>query len=52
VTRSDCGWRSGKSLSRFFTGPLRPKRRILGQEFAGEVEADVLFLEQLIETGN
>jgi NADPH:quinone reductase-like Zn-dependent oxidoreductase len=39
VTRSDCGWRSGKSVSRLFTGPRRPKRRILGQELAGEVEA-------------
>jgi NADPH:quinone reductase-like Zn-dependent oxidoreductase len=39
VTRSDCGWRSGESLSRFFTGPRRPRRRILGQELAGEVEA-------------
>jgi NADPH:quinone reductase-like Zn-dependent oxidoreductase len=39
VTRSDCGWRSGKPLiSRFFTGLRRPKRRILGTEFAGEVE--------------
>jgi NADPH:quinone reductase-like Zn-dependent oxidoreductase len=40
VTRSDCGWRSGKPfISRFFTGLRRPKRRILGTEFAGEVEA-------------
>jgi NADPH:quinone reductase-like Zn-dependent oxidoreductase len=38
VTRSDCAHRSGKSISRYFTGPLRPKRRILGQELAGEVE--------------
>jgi len=38
VTRADCGQRSGKSISRYFTGPLRPRRRILGQEFAGEVE--------------
>jgi NADPH:quinone reductase-like Zn-dependent oxidoreductase len=39
VTRSDCGWRSGKPFpSRFFTGLRRPKRRILGTEFAGEVE--------------
>lgn len=39
VTRSDCGWRSGKPfISRFFTGLRRPKRRILGTEFAGEVE--------------
>jgi NADPH:quinone reductase-like Zn-dependent oxidoreductase len=38
VTRSDCGFRSGKPFfSRFFTGVRRPKRRILGTEFAGEV---------------
>jgi NADPH:quinone reductase-like Zn-dependent oxidoreductase len=38
VTRSDCGWRSGKPfISRFVTGLRRPKRRILGTEFAGEV---------------
>ena len=40
VTRSDCGWRSGKPFfSRFFTGLRRPNRRIIGTEFAGEVEA-------------
>jgi NADPH:quinone reductase-like Zn-dependent oxidoreductase len=40
VTRSDCGWRSGDPfISRFFTGLPRPKRRILGQELAGELEA-------------
>jgi NADPH:quinone reductase-like Zn-dependent oxidoreductase len=40
VTRSDAAWRSGKPFfSRFFTGVRRPKRRILGTEFAGEVEA-------------
>jgi NADPH:quinone reductase-like Zn-dependent oxidoreductase len=40
VNRSDCGWRSGEPfLSRFFTGLRRPKRRILGSELAGEVEA-------------
>jgi NADPH:quinone reductase-like Zn-dependent oxidoreductase len=40
VNRSDCGWRSGKPfISRFFTGVRRPKRRILGGELAGEVEA-------------
>jgi len=39
VTRSDCGWRSAKPfISRFFTGVTRPKRRILGTEFSGEVE--------------
>jgi len=40
VTRTDCGLRSAKPfISRFVTGLRRPKRRILGMEFAGEVEA-------------
>jgi NADPH:quinone reductase-like Zn-dependent oxidoreductase len=40
VTRTDCGLRSAKPfISRFITGLRRPKRRILGMEFAGEVEA-------------
>ena len=40
VTRSDCGWRSGEPfVSRLFTGIRRPRRRILGTELAGEVEA-------------
>jgi NADPH:quinone reductase-like Zn-dependent oxidoreductase len=40
VTRSDAAWRSGKPFfSRLFTGLSRPKRRILGTELAGEVEA-------------
>ena len=40
VNRSDCGWRSAKPfISRYFTGIRRPKRRILGSELAGEVEA-------------
>lgn len=38
VTRSDAAWRAAKPFfSRFFTGLRRPKRRILGTEFAGEV---------------
>jgi NADPH:quinone reductase-like Zn-dependent oxidoreductase len=38
VTRSDCGWRGAKPfLTRLFTGLRRPKRRILGTEFAGEI---------------
>ncbi|MDP8910767.1 MAG: alcohol dehydrogenase catalytic domain-containing protein, partial [Actinomycetota bacterium] len=38
VTRSDAAWRGGKPFfSRFFTGVRRPKRRVLGTEFAGEV---------------
>lgn len=40
VTRSDCGWRSGKPfVSRFFTGVRAPSKRILGTEFSGEVAA-------------
>jgi len=40
VTRTDCGLRSAEYfVSRFFTGLLRPKRKILGMELAGEVEA-------------
>jgi len=40
VNRSDCGLRSAEYfITRFFTGLLRPKRRILGSELAGEVEA-------------
>ena len=40
VNRSDCGLRSAEFfISRFFTGLLRPKQKILGTELAGEVEA-------------
>ena len=40
VTRTDCGFRAAEPFfSRVFTGLLRPKRRIRGLEFAGEVEA-------------
>jgi NADPH:quinone reductase-like Zn-dependent oxidoreductase len=42
VTRSDCGLRSAEYfISRFFTGIFRPKpvRRVLGTEFAGEVDS-------------
>jgi NADPH:quinone reductase-like Zn-dependent oxidoreductase len=42
VNRTDCGYRAAKPfILRFFTGlrKPRPKRRILGTEFAGEVEA-------------
>lgn len=40
VNRSDCGLRKAEPfIVRFFTGLLRPKRNILGSEFAGEVEA-------------
>jgi NADPH:quinone reductase-like Zn-dependent oxidoreductase len=40
VTRPDAHLRGGKPfISRFFRGMRRPKRKILGHEFAGEVEA-------------
>ena len=40
VTRTDCHIRAAKPfLWRFFAGFLRPKRKILGLELAGEVEA-------------
>ena len=40
VTRTDTGLRSAEYfISRFVTGLLRPKRRILGTELAGEVDA-------------
>jgi NADPH:quinone reductase-like Zn-dependent oxidoreductase len=39
VNRTDCGWRSGSPFFvRSFTGVRHPKWRILGMEFAGEVE--------------
>jgi NADPH:quinone reductase-like Zn-dependent oxidoreductase len=40
VNRTDVGLRSAEYfISRFFTGLLRPKRKIPGTELAGEVEA-------------
>jgi NADPH:quinone reductase-like Zn-dependent oxidoreductase len=40
VNRTDTGLRSAEYfISRFITGLLRPKRKILGSELAGEVEA-------------
>jgi NADPH:quinone reductase-like Zn-dependent oxidoreductase len=40
VTRTDCGLRSAKPFfARFITGLRRPKRKILGMELAGDVEA-------------
>ncbi len=40
VNRTDTGLRSAEFLvSRFFTGLLKPRRRILGLELAGDVEA-------------
>jgi NADPH:quinone reductase-like Zn-dependent oxidoreductase len=40
VNRTDCGFRRGKPFFiRVFTGLVRPRVRILGNEFAGQVEA-------------
>lgn len=40
VNRTDCGFRSAKYfITRLFSGLLRPKNQILGNEFAGEIEA-------------
>jgi NADPH:quinone reductase-like Zn-dependent oxidoreductase len=40
VNRTDCGFRSGKpEIVRLFSGLLKPRRQILGSEFAGVVEA-------------
>jgi NADPH:quinone reductase-like Zn-dependent oxidoreductase len=40
VNRTDCGFRAADPVfSRAFTGLLRPRRRILGSEFAGVAEA-------------
>jgi len=39
VNRTDCGFRSAEYfVSRFFSGLFRPNQKILGCEFAGEVE--------------
>jgi NADPH:quinone reductase-like Zn-dependent oxidoreductase len=39
VNRTDCGWRTARPFfTRGFIGVLRPKRNILGMEFAGQVE--------------
>jgi NADPH:quinone reductase-like Zn-dependent oxidoreductase len=40
VNRTDCGFRSANYfIVRFFSGLFRPKNKILGNEFAGEIEA-------------
>jgi len=39
VNRTDCGFRSAEFfITRFFSGLLQPKKKILGMELAGEVE--------------
>jgi NADPH:quinone reductase-like Zn-dependent oxidoreductase len=40
VNRTDCGYRAAKPfIVRFFSGLIRPRVMILGNEFAGKVEA-------------
>ncbi|HET9431601.1 MAG TPA: NAD(P)-dependent alcohol dehydrogenase, partial [Chitinophagaceae bacterium] len=40
VNRTDCGFRSAQYfITRFFSGLLRPKKKILGNEFAGIIES-------------
>jgi NADPH:quinone reductase-like Zn-dependent oxidoreductase len=40
VNRTDCGFRSANYfIVRFFSGLFKPKNKVLGNEFAGEVEA-------------
>jgi NADPH:quinone reductase-like Zn-dependent oxidoreductase len=40
VNRTDCGFRQGKPLIvRLFSGLFYPKKKILGSEFAGQIEA-------------
>jgi NADPH:quinone reductase-like Zn-dependent oxidoreductase len=40
VNRTDCGFRAAEPfIVRFFSGLTKPKRTILGSEFAGDVEA-------------
>lgn len=40
VNRIDCGFRSAEYfISRFFSGLFRTKNKILGNEFAGGIEA-------------
>ena len=40
VNRTDCGMRAARPfIVRFFTGLVRPRLTVLGNEFAGEVEA-------------
>lgn len=40
VNRTDCGFRSANYfISRFFSGLFAPRNKVLGCEFAGEVEA-------------
>lgn len=52
VNRSDCGYRQGAPpFALLFTGLLRPRRRILGAELSGVVEA-TRYVETEQKTGN
>src|SRR5687768_14322932 len=53
VTTTDCNLRGGDKLMRLVFGLRRPKRPILGTEFAGEIEAigtDVQHIEPAIRS--
>ena len=40
VNRTDCGFRSAEYfIVRFFSGLFKPKNKVLGNEFAGEIVA-------------
>jgi len=52
VNRTDSGLRAAKPfINRFFTGLIRPRVTVLGNEFAGDVEA-YTYVETGQKTGN